>query len=376
MAARKPHLRGSAWRRRLDMLLGVPLLWVLGQILPKRRLPAEVQRVVLLQTAAIGDTLLMTQAVRRVRAALPAAKLVLALGRDNQAVCPLLPQVDGIVMVNPLQPWSALRRLRALRADVLVDYGPWPRVNALLAALAGARFTVGFNTPGQARHYAYDLAVSHSNQRHEVENQRALLYFLGATNTWDLSLVFPDGGQGEQPLLKGEYLVFHAWASGAGKRLKEWPLEHWVVVARWAAAQHLSLVLTGGRVDQVETEAMMRQIHAQVPSILLKSIAGSHTLAETAQVVRNARAVVSVNTGLLHLAALSGVNTIGLHGPTNPRRWGPYGAKAIALLPDRGQIAYLNLGFEFPRQVTTAMPDLRPEQVIDALVRFGVGRLD
>jgi hypothetical protein len=48
----KPQKRGVKFRRQLDRLLDVPLLWALGKLRRPRSMPAEIRRVVILQTAA------------------------------------------------------------------------------------------------------------------------------------------------------------------------------------------------------------------------------------------------------------------------------------------------------------------------------------
>jgi hypothetical protein len=129
---RKHQKRGLRFRRQLDRLFGVPLLWTLGKLRRPRSLPAEIHRVVILQTAAIGDTILMSQGIRRLRKVLPHAQIVLVLGRDNRAVAELLPRSDKVVLIDVLSPIAALQALRALKPDVLIDYGTWPRINAVL----------------------------------------------------------------------------------------------------------------------------------------------------------------------------------------------------------------------------------------------------
>lgn len=49
------------------------------------------------------------------------------------------------------------------------------------------------------------------------------------------------------------------------------------------------------------------------------------TLRELAFLLSGARLVVAGDTGPLHLAAALGSDVIGLFGPTNPQRNGPYG---------------------------------------------------
>lgn len=90
-------------------------------------------------------------------------------------------------------------------------------------------------------------------------------------------------------------------------------------------------------------------------------------LPELAWLLARADAVVSVNTGIMHLAALTGAPTVGLHGATDPRRWGPVGARCVSLLPDTGQYAYLNLDFEYPLDAEPALVHLPVEKVLAAL---------
>src|SRR6201987_1099279 len=367
---RKRQKRGLRFWRQLDRLFGVPLLWALGKLRRPRPMPADVRRVVILQTAAIGDTILMSQGIRRLRKVLPNAQIVLALGRDNRAVAEVLPRSDEVVLMDVFSPIAALQALRALKPDVLIDYGTWPRINDLLTALAGARFTVGFKTPNQGRHFAYDYSAEHSFQRHEVENQRALLGFLGGTTDWDLSLEIPDSIAFSPPLPPQSFVVFHAWASGTRKRLKEGPDEYWRELGVCVADKSLGIVLTGGPGDASDTDSLAQLVRAHICSVPVIPVAGSYSLAQTACLLRTAKAVVSVNTGIMHLAALLGVPTIGLSGPSDPARWGPYGPQAVSLVPNQGSYGYLKLGFEYPPGGKPCLQNLLPAQVIGALSRW------
>jgi heptosyltransferase-1 len=49
------------------------------------------------------------------------------------------------------------------------------------------------------------------------------------------------------------------------------------------------------------------------------------SLRELAGILARARVVIGADTGPLHLAAALGTRVIGLYGPTDPRRNGPYG---------------------------------------------------
>jgi ADP-heptose:LPS heptosyltransferase len=90
------------------------------------------------------------------------------------------------------------------------------------------------------------------------------------------------------------------------------------------------------------------------------------SLAATAALLAKARLVVSVNTGVMHLAAAVGVPLIALHGPTSARRWGPVGPRAIALESPCDGCGYLDLGFEYSRQPRHCMNAISYRMVHEA----------
>jgi ADP-heptose:LPS heptosyltransferase len=100
------------------------------------------------------------------------------------------------------------------------------------------------------------------------------------------------------------------------------------------------------------------------------SIAGEFSLVELADVLAASDVVVSVNTGVMHLAALLGVRTVSLEGPVALPRWGPVGPRVRSVVSTMPGCGYLDLGFEYAGQrldcmdgvavdaVTTAVSDL------------------
>jgi heptosyltransferase-3 len=358
--------RGKQQLRRLDRWVGIPLVYVIGKLKRHRSLPSKVERIVLLQTAAIGDTVLMAGPVEDLRKAYSNAEIILACGRDNRGAAALLPAIDKFVDVRPGDPVAALMLLRSLKPDLVIDFGPWPRINALLTALSGASYSVGFRSEGQHRHFAYDGVVDHSRDRHELQNQRALVAAVMDGVEHSEPRLQVGGVRAEWPHSK-HFIVFHAWASGFQKRLKEWPIGHWVELARWATNSGYEIALTGGPSDSDDARELEEAIRTKLPSSHVRNYTGILSLTHTCQLLSAATAVVSVNTGIMHIAALLGALTIGICGPTSPKRWGPLGTRAVAVAPPGGDHGYLHLGFEFPRDAQPCMPRVTPQRVIDAL---------
>jgi ADP-heptose:LPS heptosyltransferase len=93
---------------------------------------------------AIGDTVMLSAVVADLAAALPDAELVLFVGRDNSGVASIIDGVTEVVVLPTTRPGAVVREIRRYRLDVMLDFGPWSRLEAVYAALSGARFSAGF----------------------------------------------------------------------------------------------------------------------------------------------------------------------------------------------------------------------------------------
>lgn len=97
---------------------------------------------------------------------------------------------------------------------------------------------------------------------------------------------------------------------GAGRPNKQWPVERFAAVARKLGDR--ALVLWGPREEQ-----LARSVGAP--------LAPPTNLRELTTILGNASLVIAGDTGPLHLAAALATPVVGLFGPTDPRRNGPYG---------------------------------------------------
>ncbi|MBV8526551.1 MAG: glycosyltransferase family 9 protein [Acetobacteraceae bacterium] len=258
-------------------------------------------------------------------------------------------------------PRAALNVLSRYGADVLIDIMPWPRMVPIVAALSGNSYLIGFRTPGRFRHWAFDTAIQHSADQHELENYRALLAPLGIR--CEKLPRAPEGLRSVSSQLSAAgrpLLTFHPWASGFRSGLREWAVARWAELGRIALANGCDIAITGGPADAARTHQLANLLGA---SERVSARSGA-SLLTTAQTLAGSAAVVSVNTGVMHLTAALDRPLIALHGPTNPARWGPLSNNAIVLGPGVAEGgAYLNLGFEYPRNAADCMGKITVEEV-------------
>jgi len=140
--------------------------------------------------------------------------------------------------------------------------------------------------------------------------------------------------------------VLHPWSHGCRSRAKEWPIRRWLDLARRIQATGRVAAITGSPGDRPRTDRLLGRWLAGTSGVV--DLVGRTSLAQLAQVLQRAQCVVSVNTGVVHLAAALDCPVISLDGVTPAWRWGPLGIHACSLGPGLAQYTYLNLGNESP----------------------------
>jgi heptosyltransferase I len=313
-------------------------------------MPDEIRSIGILKPAAIGDTTLLSAVIQDLRSAYQNANIVMFVGSNNFDIARLLSGPSEVVRLHFTNVVAAVKFVRQRHFDLFLDFGPWHRINAVITHFADASYKIGFKTAGQYQHYTYHLSVVHSDTQHELENLRDLIRAIPVCASHAPS--FPDLVGYERPPQQfcpsGDYAVLHLHAGGYRSHMKEWPVERWLQLAQSLSEEGLSIALTGAPSQADKNEAVIVQARASFGAKNWTNCAGA-TIEQTIAILRRSRLTVSVDTGVMHLAAAVGVPVLGLHGPTSPRRWGAIGKQAFALQSPAAGCGYLSLGVEYPR---------------------------
>jgi heptosyltransferase-3 len=357
--------RGSRLRHNLDRFIGCLMVFVVGALRPPRQLPADIRSVGVVMFGAIGDTLLASAIVHDLRSAYPFARITAFVSNSNKSTLDLLDGFDEVIVVPIMAPFAAISSMRRHPIDLLIDSSQWARIGALLTALARARYTVGFKTPNQFRHFAFDAVASHEATRHEIENFRNLLTVIGIRGRSMPRLKPPLLAEIAAPMPRRAYVIFHPWASGYRSNMREWDQKNWIELGARVLNWGYDIVITGGPEDVARAGSLAADLRREANVSVL---AGRASMRETAIRVARAAAVVSVNTGVMHLAALFDVPMVALHGPTNPKRWGPLSDAAVVVGPGpECGCGFLNLGFEYSRSAPECMSFITVSEVAEPL---------
>ena len=325
--------------------------------------PGPGPRVLIVRLGAMGDVLHALPAVAMLRQAMPAARIGWAIEpRWGELLCapgvepagalcegrPLIHEVHPVdthtVRKRPFSPavqrefLSAVGRLRGRRYDCALELQGTIK-SALLARLSGARVVVGFRRPRElpARHLygkLVETGASHVIDQN-LELAQAWLEQAGLAQTSTglrASRALPANGGLLPRHPPSEARIEAALDSmglaaaplailnpGAGWAAKQWSPARYGALALALAARGLRSVVNYGPEEDIlasEVAVFSRGTAMPLPTTLSQFIA----------LARRARLFVGGDTGPMHLAAMLGVKTLALFGPTDPARNGPYWA--------------------------------------------------
>lgn len=365
--------RGSKLNRLADRYIGLLILSILSVLLRLKRLVLSAkdqddEPCLLVCFGAIGDLIVLTEAAQH---QLAGKRVYLACSQLNFAAAKLYESFyAGIESVNLKDFFSVHKIAKKFGTRRVFDSTQWANIGPIqvgIAELFGKDVcSVGFATNSHVRNNIYGQVVPHSDQIHELGNFVNLMAGSGKiTSNAQLYLVVPRLYLSEPRRITGKVLL-HMWPSGNRSYLKAWPEDYWMALILNLVGRGYVVYLSGSPTDKEKTEEFVRKLG--IDKVI--SLAGTCGLAALREFIGGqVEFVVSVNTGILHLAASCGVPLIGLHGGVNPVRWGPLGSKAISLLPESGRSAYLHYGFEYPEddQEAYVLDRLAVSQVLNAV---------
>jgi heptosyltransferase-2 len=140
---------------------------------------------------------------------------------------------------------------------------------------------------------------------------------------------------------------------------KRWPLQHYAALARELAASGRQVWIIGSAKELTDGAA----IAAAAPEAL--NLCGRTRLEDAADLLSLASAAVSNDSGLMHVAAASGVPLVALYGSSSPFYTPPLAAQARVLY--RALSCSPCFKRVCPLGDTPCLTDIEPQQVLAAL---------
>ena len=297
------------------------------------------KKILVMRYRFIGDTVLTVPFLRNLRESYPAAHIDLMLEPFSGQVIEGCPYVDRVIpfefkTIHTYSSRSQRSRISGyLYYRRLIRDGRYDAVfvlkrslsSALLAWTARVPRRIGFATEG--RGLLLTDRVAYREDQHEVEN------FLDCLRTLDIPIRSRSLELWPSPEADRKVLSLFAaagWKSddlkiiihpAASLPAKQWPLERFAAVMKTLKQRYgAHFVYTGAKGDA----PLYRELERQGPFDGL-NLCGVTSLRENLSAYRASHLFFGVDSGPMHMAAAMGVPVVALFGPTDERKWGPWG---------------------------------------------------
>jgi heptosyltransferase I len=294
-------------------------------------------RLLIVRLGAMGDILHSMPAVTALRQAHPEWVIGWAIEPHWQGLFRANgsePRSDGMPLVDqlhivPAKQWAKsplrlatlgdIRRVRqelcAMRYELAVDMQGAVR-SAMVARWARTGRVIGEARPREApARWFFDEKVE-TQGVHVIEQCLEVANgIFGETLPMSLPLLPREAAaEARAAQLPRPYVLL---SPGAGWGAKRWPAERYGAVARCIAAAGCSVVINSGPAEEYLAKEIVASSGGAVQVLRLE-------MAGLIAVTRRAALAIAGDTGPLHLACALGVPVVGIFGPTDPRRNGPF----------------------------------------------------
>lgn len=293
------------------------------------------QNILVVRADNMGDVLLSSPAIRALKETF-SCKITLLTSTKARGLNNLLPEIDEFLVVDV--PWvqneeshdpaiylDLINKIKSKTFDgcvIFTVYSQNPMPAILLAYLAGIPLRLAYCRENPYHLLSHWIPDPEPYQviKHQVTRDLDLVAAIGAhTRDEQLKISLQPGlyemvqeklRQSGVVLSDYNYYVLHPGVSEVKRR---YPKERWIALAtRLVAQESLPVLISGGKGET--------GIAAEIADAAgCTAIAGLLALDEFAALLENAKAVVSVNTGTVHLATAVQTPLVVLYAQTNPQ---------------------------------------------------------
>ena len=270
--------------------------------------------ILIIHTAFIGDIVLSTALVSKVKEKYPDSNIYYLTTPLGKEILKNNPKIKEVIVYDKKGKdkgiaafISFVRKIRKLKIDVCLTPHRYLR-SSILSLLSGASIRVGYDIASLA--FVYNKKIKYDKTKHEVE--KLLSFIDDNTKRYKLEM-YPS----EKDKIKIDTLLkklsdnkkIILIAPGSKWFTKKWPEEYFrILIQNLVKRDDLLIVITGGKEE--------KEIELNLDSKVL-DLRGEITLLELAELTKRAILVVSNDSAPIHItSAFPDTRIIGIFGPT------------------------------------------------------------
>lgn len=267
-------------------------------------------KILLIRFSSIGDIVLASPVFRCIKQQLEGAELHFVTKTTFKVVTASNPYIDRFFYFdNNLD--ALILQLKLEQYDYVIDLHRNIRSKQIVRALKRKSYTI--DKLSWQKFLLTEFSINFMPGRHITQRSLDTVAPLGVTDDGrGLDYFIPDNDKVyAQDLPTAHSAGFIAFVIGANHATKKMPVEKWQELCR--LVQH-PIVLLGGKTEMEEGSQI-----ASVDPVKVYNACGKFNLNESADIVRQAKLVVSHDTGLQYIACALQKPVLAIWGGTSPK---------------------------------------------------------
>ena len=291
------------WARLLISITATPYL-----VLKKYRVPPKrIKRILIVNHLLLGDTIMLTPLIKKLRLIHPNAQIFMALPEAYACLYEKSPYKLHTIGFNPRKPTSILSILVKMR-NFDVAYVPGDNLWSWLALAMNSKWIVAFEDKENWKNKPINEFVKFPSTLMtwgDISTTLVSKKYITPTysqNDWSS----PSYKKYNKPFCK--YAVLHL---GASKPHKYWDSNNWNQLASWIRSRNIKVVWSTGK-DEV---SLLNNIHCKNNDYIYR---GDLDLSQLYNLLENAQFLICPDTGIAHLGRVTNTPTITIFGPGSP----------------------------------------------------------
>lgn len=264
----------------------------------------EALKILIIQTAFIGDVVLATPVVEKLKRFFPDATVDFLLRKGNESLLHNHPHLRKVLIWNKKQSkyremWRLLHQIRLERYDLVVNCQRFA-ASGLLTALSGAKQRVGFDKN------PFSILFTHSRPHrfgtlekplHEVSRNLSLIEHL-TDKSFERPRLYPTPANYVRATEHGEASTYVCIAPTSVWFTKQYPPHKWIELIK-ALPSTLHVMLLGGSDDAATCAKIVDK--ANRPNV--HNLAGRLTFLESAALMQGAIMNYVNDSAPMHIAS-------------------------------------------------------------------------
>jgi heptosyltransferase II len=290
------------------------------------------EKILVIQTAFLGDAVLTLPMIQKLKENLPTSKIEILCLPQTKKLFKHSKSVSEVITYDKRGTQKSLQSF--LKLILLIRRNKYSHIysphrsfrSSLIVYLSGAKNTFGFDTASIS--FVYSTRIKYIKEKHEVARNLELIGFDTKNDDWK---ILPNIDIDPSLEKKTEAIITNltnkkiaAVAPGSVWKTKIYPRENYLEIIRFLIERNYFVVLIGGKDDELLCSGIEKEFAGSV-----RSFAGVMDIVESISLLKKCSILISNDSAPTHLGMVADIPTLTIYCSTIPAfGFSPYNKKS------------------------------------------------